>query len=326
METTQLGTSDLRVSRIGIGTWAMGGWMWGSADDASSLQALLRAFDLGITLVDTAPIYGDGRAEALVGQAVHSFGRSQIVIATKAGLELLPDGAVRRNARPERLRREVDASLRRLRTDYIDLYQLHWPDPAVPVADSVEAMLRLVEQGKVRALGVSHFPQEQLARWPAELHTVQTPLSLFERGAEEDVLPYCAERGTGTLLCGVLCRGLLTGRMRKDTQFPEGDLRRDDPKFQQPRYDRYLLAVKDLTTLAQRYGKTMTQFAVRWALDRPGASVALWGARTPGQLAEFTGVDGWCISAEDLDLVQEILRRDVTDPVGSEFMVPPIGN
>ncbi|CAM2916945.1 aldo/keto reductase [Paenibacillus sediminis] len=329
MERTVLGSSGIEVSRIGLGTWAMGGWMWGGTDEGQSIRTILHALDEGINLLDTAPAYGAGRSEEIVGEAIRQYGkRDQVVIATKVGLELLEGGGVRRNATKEQINKEIDDSLRRLKTDYIDLYMVHWPDPLVPISETAEAMHALYKTGKIRAIGVSNFSPEQMKEWleAAPLHSNEPPYNLFEREIEQDVLPFCRENNIATLLYGSLCRGLLTGKMTLNTEFKGDDLRNNDPKFQQPRYEQYLLAVEKLTEIASGYNKTITEFAVRWVLDQPGASVALWGARNPEQLSPVRGVSGWKITAEDMNRVDAILKETITDPVGPEFMAPPARN
>src|SRR6266850_2018530 len=292
------GTS-LEVSRIGIGTWAIGGWMWGGSEEKESIETIRAALDQGITVVDTAPVYGFGRSEEIVGKALAASGlRSRAVIATKAGLDWR-DGKVFRNASRERITREVEDSLARLRTHYIDIYQVHWPDPLVPMEETASAMAELYKQGKIRAIGVSNFSVAQMEafRRVAPLHVLQSPYNLFERGIEDEILPYCRRNNIAVLGYGALCRGLLAGRMQRDTTFSGDDLRRNDPKFQQPRFARYLAAVQQLDRLARtRYGKQVIHLAVRWMLDR-GISVALWGARRSDQLQPAAEVAGWSLDA-----------------------------
>ena len=319
-------TQPVTMSRVGLGTWAIGGWMWGGTDEAESIRTIQEALDLGITLIDTAPVYGFGRSEEIVGKALAQDGRRRrAVIATKVGLDW-KEGKPFRNSRPERIVKEAEDSLRRLRTDAIDLYQVHWPDPMVPIDDTAEAMARLYRAGKINAIGVSNFsPAEMdIFRTAAPLHTVQPPYNLFERAIEKDVLPYCVANGITTLTYGSLCRGLLAGRMRSDTVFSGDDLRRHDPKFQAPRYAQYLAAVDALDRLAQeRFGKRVIHLALRWALDQPGVGAALWGARRPDQLAPVADVMGWRIDADTMREIDAILARTIKDPVGPEFMAPP---
>jgi aryl-alcohol dehydrogenase-like predicted oxidoreductase len=314
----------LLVSRVALGTWAMGGWMWGGTDERESVATIRAALHQGINLIDTAPVYGFGISEEIVGKALADSGlRSHAIIATKVGLEWR-DGKVYRNATRNRIMWEVDESLRRLRTDYIDIYQVHWPDPLVPVEETAEAMLALYEQGKIRAIGVSNFSVEQMEcfRRVAPLHVLQSPYNLFERDIEAEILPYCHAHNIVTLGYGALCRGLLSGRMQADTTFEGDDLRRSDPKFQPPRFAQYLAAVQQLEQLARsRCHRAVIHLAVRWMLDQ-GISVALWGGRHPQQLQAALGVAGWSLDAGTRARIDRILRETIIDPIGPEFMAP----
>jgi aryl-alcohol dehydrogenase-like predicted oxidoreductase len=321
-EFVQIPRTQLQVSRVALGTWAMGGWMWGGSDQREAIATIHAALNQGINLIDTAPVYGFGASEEIVGAALDGV-RDQTVIATKAGLEWR-DGKIYRNATRARIMREIEDSLRRLRTDYIDIYQVHWPDPLVPVEETAEAMRALYEQGKIRAIGVSNFSVAQMERFRqiAPLHVLQPPYNLFERGIEAEILPYSQAKGVATLGYGALCRGLLSGRMREDTIFQGDDLRRVDPKFQPPRFAQYLEAVRQLDEFAQRrFHRHVIQLAVRWMLDK-GISVALWGGRHPNQLEPALDVAGWSLSAADRVLVERIVDNGIADPVGPEFMAP----
>ena len=321
---TAAGTG-LRISRVGLGTWAMGGWMWGGTNESDAIDTIHAALDRGITLIDTAPAYGFGRSEEIVGRALAApTQRARAVIASKVGLDWR-DGKVFRNATRERIVREIDASLRRLRTDAIDIYQVHWPDPRVPIEETAAAMRSLYEQGKIRAIGVSNFSVAQMEafRHVAPLHVLQSPYNLFERNIESEVLPYCRANGIAVLGYGALCRGLLSGTIREDTTFKGDDLRGTDPKFRPPRLRQYLDAVASLDSLAkERYGKQVIHLAVRWVLDQ-GVTAALWGARKPGQLAAVESVGGWTLDASAKAEIDGILRARIADPVGPEFMAPP---
>jgi aryl-alcohol dehydrogenase-like predicted oxidoreductase len=220
----------------------------------------------------------------------------------------------------------VEDSLRRLQTDRIDLYQVHWPDASVPIAETAEILARLVKAGKIRAIGVSNYSTEQMGlfRQAAPIHTGQPPYNLFERAAESDIIPYAKKHGIAVLAYGTLCRGLLTGRITAATTFEGDDLRNTDPKFQKPRLEQYLTAVAELEQLAhRRYGKTVLALAVRWVLDR-GDTIALWGARRPEQLAPVTDVLGWSIDSGTMEAIDLILEQAIRDPVGPEFMAPPM--
>ena len=323
VEFVNIPRTQLKVSRVALGTWAMGGWMWGGTDQRESVATIQAALDQGINLIDTAPVYGFGVSEEIVGAALEGI-RSRAVIATKTGLEW-HDGKVYRNATRTRIMQEVDDSLRRLRTDYIDIYQVHWPDPLVPVEETAEAMRSLHEQGKIRAIGVSNFSVAQMARFRqvAPLHVLQPPYNLFERAIEANILPYCLANGIATLGYGALCRGLLSGRIRPDTTFDGDDLRRVDPKFQPPRLAQYLEAVRQLDELAKkRFHRRVIHLAVRWMLDQ-GISVALWGGRHPAQVEAALEVAGWSLDDEERGLIERIVNTAVTDPIGPEFMAPP---
>jgi aryl-alcohol dehydrogenase-like predicted oxidoreductase len=317
--------TPLVLSRISLGTWAIGGWMWGGTDERQSIATIHAALEHGITTIDTAPVYGFGRSEEIVGEAIAQSGRrSDILIATKVGLAWR-NGKVYRNATASRIFREIGDSLRRLQTDVIDLYQVHWPDPLVPIEETADAMRRLYEQGRIRAIGVSNFSVEQMERFRkvAPLHAAQPPYNLFERGVEADILPYCRSHGIAILGYGALCRGLLSGRMRPDTAFDGDDLRSTDPKFNPPRFVQYLAAVQSLDEFArQRYGRRAIHLAARWVLDQ-GVTTALWGARQPQQLEPVDEVAGWRLDGAARAEIDNILRRTVTDPVGPEFMAPP---
>src|SRR5580700_3730791 len=235
MEQIAIGSSGLKASRIGLGTWAIGGWMWGGSDETQSIATIRSAIERGVTLIDTAPVYGFGRSEEIVGKALAEGSlRDKVTIATKVGLAW-KDGGVYRDSRPARIRQEIEDSLRRLRTDVIDLYQVHWPDFETPIAETARTLEDLRREGKIRTIGVSNFSPTQMRMFSADaqLDAVQPPYNLFERAIEADVLPYAAGAGFTVLSYGALCRGLLSGRMTADTKFDGGDdLRKADAKFQ----------------------------------------------------------------------------------------------
>ena len=318
--------NPFKVSRIALGTWAIGGWMWGGTNDDESIQTIHAALERGINLIDTAPVYGFGHSEEIVGRALAQDGRrKRAVIATKVGLAWKGDKPYR-DARKSRIVQEVEDLLRRLQTDVIDIYQVHWPDPNIAIEETAEAMAALYRAGKIRAIGVSNFSPAQMDafRTVAPLHTVQPPYNLFERDIENSVLPYVRNKGIATLVYGSLCRGLLSGRMSSDTRFTGDDLRRNDPKFQLPRFRQYIAAVERLDRFAQdNYNKRVIHLALRWLLDRPGVGVALWGARRPDQLAPVADVMGWRIDAGAMTEIDRILATSIAEPVGPEFMAPP---
>ncbi|MDR9425190.1 MAG: aldo/keto reductase [Marinobacter sp.] len=327
MEKRKFGNTDIEVTPVGLGTWAIGGWMWGGTDEAQSIDTIHRAVDKGIGLVDTAPVYGFGRSEEIVGKALANGRRDQVALATKAALNWNDDqDKVWRDATASRIEREVEDSLKRLQTDRIDIYQIHWPDPKTPMEETARALEKLYQAGKIRAIGVSNFTPSQMdeLRKSVPLHSLQPPYNLFERGIEQDILPYCRDNGIATITYGGLCRGLLTGKMREDTQFTGDDLRKSDPKFQGDRYRQYLNAVAELDQFArERYQKNVLALALRWLVDQPGVTTALWGARKPEQLDPVDEIEGWSLDQEAMAAIDGILEKCITDPVGPEFMAPP---
>jgi aryl-alcohol dehydrogenase-like predicted oxidoreductase len=327
LEYIEIDDTNLVSSRIGLGTWAVGGWMWGGTDEKESIRTIHEGLDHGINLIDTAPIYGYGRSEEIVGEALRQHGcRDRVILATKVGIDWA-NGKIERNSTRQRILREFKDSLRRLRTDYIDIYQVHWPDPLVPIEETAATLRELYEQGKIRAIGVSNYSPEVMDRFKAAapLHTIQPPYNLFEREVGRDVLPYALGHGVTALTYGALCRGLLSGAMSADRQFAKDDMRKtSDPKFQRPHFAEYLNAASKLDAFArENYGKRVIHLAVRWLLDQPGVGVALWGARRPEQLAPIREVIGWSLGKSDFAAVDSILRENIRNPVGPEFMAPP---
>jgi len=327
METRRFGNTDIQVTPVGLGTWAIGGWMWGGTDEAQSIETIHRAIDKGIGLIDTAPVYGFGRSEEIVGKALADGRRDQVALATKVALNWNDDhDKVWRDSTASRIEREVEDSLKRLQTDRIDIYQVHWPDPKTPMEETARALEKLYQAGKIRAIGVSNFTPSQMdeLQKSVPLHSLQPPYNLFERDIEQEILPYCREYGIATITYGGLCRGLLTGKMREDTQFTGDDLRKNDPKFQGERYRQYLNAVAELDAFAkERYQKNVLALALRWLVDQPGVTTALWGARRPDQLDPVDEIDGWSLDKNAMAEIDGILERCISDPVGPEFMAPP---
>ncbi len=325
MEFIKIAGSDIKASRIGLGTWAMGGWLWGGSDKKKCVKTLYKAFDEGINLIDTAPVYGFGVSEEIVGEAISetSF-RDDLVIATKAGLEW-PDNKVYRNSTKQRILKEVDDSLRRLKTDYIDLYQIHWPDPLVPIEETAEAMAYLIKEGKIRAVGVSNYSPRQMEIFSSvcKLQTDQPPYNLFERGIDEDVIPYCNENKITMLLYGSLCRGLLSGKLSADSEFKGDDIRNFDPKFQMPAFKKYIEVVDKLDQFAkEHFNKNVLHLSVRWMLDKCKNDISLWGARRPDQLDDVSKVMGWNIDDGSMAEIENIVNEVISEPIGPEFMAP----
>ncbi|MDI2091749.1 aldo/keto reductase [Commensalibacter oyaizuii] len=325
-DTIHITGIDKPILRIALGTWAIGGWQWGGPDDENAIKTIHKAIDDGITLIDTAPVYGFGHSEEVIGKAIQGK-RDKIALATKVGLNWTDDKQkVFRDSRPERIRQEVEDSLRRLKTDYIDLYQIHWPDDKTPIEETAAELEKLRKEGKIRAIGVSNFSTAQMdaIRKHAQLSTAQPPYNLFERDIESDILPYAKQHDLGVLCYGPLCRGLLSGKMTKDREFKGDDLRKIDPKFSAPHFEHYLAAAQELSEFAKdTYNKNLLALAVRWVLDKYDGNIPLWGARKPEQIEGVQDALGWKLSDNDLRTIDTILKKHIKNPIGPEFMAPP---
>ena len=311
MNTRQLGTDGPWLTEIGLGTWAIGGpwdWGWGPQDDRDSIRTILRALELGINWIDTAAVYGLGHAEEVVARALKGR-RSEVFIATKCGLVWDDRGNVVRNNHPESIMRECEASLRRLNTDYIDLYQIHWPDANTPVEESWEAMIRLQEQGKVRYIGVSNFDVPLLERCEALHHvnSLQPPYSMLNRKVEKNILPWCQQHGVGVVAYSPMQSGLLTGRFDKSRLAPD-DWRHKSPYFKEPQLSKNLQFVEKLKPIAAKYDKTVAQLAISWVLMHSAVTSAIVGARRPEQVEEIVDGAGWKIAEEDMVQIDEVSR------------------
>jgi aryl-alcohol dehydrogenase-like predicted oxidoreductase len=325
MDTVKLHNIDKQASRIGLGTWAIGGWMWGGTDERESVQAIHYAFDKGINLIDTAPVYGFGRSEEIVGKAIKEYGRREdIILTTKVGLEW-NNNKISRNSSRRRIEKELDDSLQRLQTDYLDVYMIHWPDEAVPFQETASVLNELMNKGKIRSIAVSNFDISQMQEFRAHapLHVLEPPYNMFERDIEKDIMPYCKTHNIRTFTYGALCRGLLSGKMTPDREFTGDDLRKVDPKFKKGRLEKYLKAVRALDRFAQEnFSKQVIHLAVRWLLDK-GADVALWGARRPDQLDVIDEVTNWQLNETDINAIDKLLDESISEPIGPEFMAPP---
>lgn len=326
IERTKVNDLDFHITRTVLGTWAIGGWQWGGTEEKRSISTILKALRLGVTTIDTAPIYGFGKSEELVGKAVQEFGdRDKVQIATKMGLEWDEEENVQRNSSRDRILKEVEDSLERLQTDYIDIYQVHWPDPDTDFEETAATLHELFEEGTIKAIGVSNYTVEQMEafRQTAPIHTCQPPYNLFERGAERNLIPYCKDENITLMTYGALCRGLLSGKMSKDRTFKDGDLRKNaDPKFQGQAFENHLRAVERLEEYAQDHLNTHVLYlAVRWILDK-GVDAAIWGARKPSQVT-FKDVFGWHLSDEGIEEIEAIVAEEVEEPVSPAFMAPP---
>jgi aryl-alcohol dehydrogenase-like predicted oxidoreductase len=302
MRQVTLGRSGLVVSRLAFGTWQFGG-DWGPTNTAAALDAIRRATDEGVTLFDTAQAYGFGQSEQLLSAALRDVPREQVVIATKGGLRLT-DGVLVRDLSAGWIREGVDASLRALGTDYVDLYQLHWPDPATPVDETAETLAGLMAEGKIRHVGVSNFDVEQMQTFEEALpvETLQPPYDLFRRDIEAEVLPYTAVHDIGVLIYGPLAHGLLSGTLRPDTRFARDDWRSHSPMFQGETFDRNLRVVAGLAALANELGFTLPQLAIGWTLTNPAVHVAIVGTRDRDHVDE-------ALAAAAIDLDDDVMQR-----------------
>jgi aryl-alcohol dehydrogenase-like predicted oxidoreductase len=325
MEYTRIPGTDLKMSRIALGTWAIGGWMWGGTEEADSIRTIHAALDKGINLIDTASVYGFGRSEAIVGQALAQRKcRDQVVIAAKTGLDW-KDGKVFRNCTPDYLRKNFADSLKNLQTDYVDILFVHWPDALEPFEATARVMHEFLQAGRIKAVGVSNYSPEQIRAFQqgGPVHIVQPPYNLFERAIDADLMPFCHQENLHLMTYGALCRGLLSGKVTGDRTFEGDDLRNFDPKFKQPRLDQYLAAVQRLDALArERFHRRVLHLAVRWVLDH-GSHIALWGGRHPGQMDPIPEIMGWRLDQAVMDALDVILQETIKDPVGPEFMAPP---
>ncbi|MFC0452373.1 aldo/keto reductase [Rhodococcus jostii] len=310
MKTTTLGRSGLHVSRIAFGTWQLGG-EWGRFDEDAAIAAIHRARELGVNFFDTAQAYGFGASERILGKALRrelSTERDELVIATKGGLRRTDSGLVR-DASPDWLRRGVDASLTALGVDHIDLYQVHWPDPAVPVAETAGALAELVAAGKIGHVGVSNYDTAQMEEFAATLpvETVQPPYHLFRRDVEAELLPHCRARDIGVLVYGPLAHGLLTGTLTTDTTFAADDWRGASSVFTGDTYRRNLATVSALATFAGELGITVSQLAIAWTLANPAVHVAIVGARQADHVQDSLGATEVWLSAADLAEIDTIM-------------------
>ncbi|MCL6571117.1 MAG: aldo/keto reductase [Bacillus sp. (in: Bacteria)] len=320
-------STGLNVSRIGLGTWAIGGWLWGGTNEKDAIRTVQKALDMGINLIDLAAVYGYGLSEEIIMKALDTPARREkAILATKAGVVWNSGGQVWRDASHQSIRKEIDDSLKRLNREYIDIYQLHWPDPKVSIQESAETFKALYNEGKIRAIGVSNFSVDQIKEWMkfAPLHSVQPPYNLFERETEDEILPFANQNNISVISYGSLCRGLLTGKFDLNSQFPQDDIRNTmDPKFHKENLINYLAAVEQLTDIADKKGKSVAQLAARWVLDQQGVTTALWGARRPEQLDEISGVSGWKLDQKDMEMINQIIITQIPVPLGTSFMAPP---
>ena len=309
--TREIGRSGIQASAVGLGTWAIGGWMWGGTDEAASIRAIEASIDAGISLIDTAPAYGLGRSEELVGQAIAGK-RDKVVIATKCGLNwhsgkgnqfFEEDGVpVHRYLGADGIAHEVEQSLTRLGTDHIDLYITHWQDATTPIDETMDALLRLVEHGKIRAIGASNVGTAEMAAYLAtgRLDAFQERYSMLDRGIEETLLPMARPAGVSMLSYSSLALGLLTGKVSASRVFKGDDQRAADPRFSAENRQRAADFAAALEPLADRHDASIAQLAIAWTLNQPGITFALCGARDPAQALDNAKAARLRLDAADL--------------------------
>ena len=322
MDHRQLGASSLHISPVVLGAWAMGGWYWGGKNDRSSISAIHAALDHGINAIDTAPVYGQGHSETIVGKALEGK-RHQVILMTKVGLRWdLQEGAhffdiedeneaaqIFRNLRAESIKYEVEESLKRLKTDYIDLLQCHWPDPSCEVEETMKALSELVTEGKVRAIGVSNFEVPLLKRSidalsPLPLVSNQPRYSLLQRRLERSVLPFLKKNNIGCIVYSPLAQGLLTGAVSPNRTFPENDGRCGDPAFSKERRIAVLEALKELNHIIKQHDCTCAQLAAAWCINTPGITGAIVGIRTIQQAKENAAAAHLKLSSSELKTIE----------------------
>ncbi len=325
MQKRKLGKSDVEVPVVSFGAWAIGGWMWGGTDDADAVRAIRCAIDEGITCIDTAPMYGMGHSETVVGEAIRGR-RDQVVVATKCGLRWdLEEGEpyfdtknnkgvackVFRNLRPASIRHECDLSLQRLGVEVIDLYQCHWPDTTTPIDDTMEALLALQDAGKVRAIGVSNFTPAMMEQCLAKgvIASDQPKYNALSREIEKDVLPFCREHEVGVLAYSPIAQGLLTGKVGVERTFKEGDLRRNHPMFTVEYRQKVLDMLAEVQPIAEGHNATLGQLFIAWTVAQPGLTSALVGARTENQVKENAAAGRLRLSDAEVARIRQAVER-----------------
>jgi len=326
MEYRQLGQTDLKLSAITFGAWAIGGWMWGGTDKKDAIEAIKASYYLGVTSIDTAPVYGQGLSEEIVGEALKDIPREKVQLLTKFGMRWDEkkgnfafksednDGKpldIYKYAGKESIVKECEDSLRRLRTEYIDLYQIHWPDITTPVEETMEAVAALIKQGKVRAAGVSNYDTNLMkeAEKTISLASNQVPYSMVERSIEKELVPYCIQNHKSIIAYSPLQRGLLTGKIKPGHQFASGD-HRPGTKFYKPENISRINAMLDkLEPLVKNKRASLSQLVIRWTIEQPGITIALVGARNKEQAIQNAKAIDVTLSAEEIKFINQQLER-----------------
>lgn len=315
MQTKQLGNSTLHFSRIGFGSWAIAGgdWKfgWGNQDNREALDAILAAVDHGINWIDTAAVYGGGKSEEIVGQALEKIGPSQRpLIATKCGRVMRDPDTIDKVLKRDSIIAECDASLKRLGVDCIDLYQLHWPEPDEDIEEGWQTLVDLKSQGKVRELGVSNHSVAQMRRLQAihPIASLQPPYSLLVPDIESEILPFCQQHNIGVICYSPMYKGMLTGKFtaQRAASLPTSDHRSRDPRFQSPQLDIHLALVERLKPIAEKNGRSLAELAVAWTLRRPEVTAAIVGARRPSQVTETILAAEWQLSPSDIAMIEQL--------------------
>ncbi len=323
MKKVKLGKSDVEITPMVFGAWAIGGWMWGGSDDKEAVTAIKTSIDHGITSIDTAPIYGFGHSEKIVGEAVKSYSRDKVQLLTKFGMRWdtkegdfyfeskKNDGTpvnIHKYAGKQSIINECEESLKRLGTDYIDLYQIHWPDKTTPIEESFEAVAQLKKEGKIRSAGVSNYSVDQMkvAHSVTPLASNQVPYSMVLRDIEKKVVPFCVDNGIGILAYSPLQRGLLTGKITSDYKFNEGDHRKSTKYFQEPNLSRTNAFLDEIKPIAEKHDATLAQLVINWTLQQPGITSVLVGARNKEQVAQNAQALSFDLDAE---IVEEITEK-----------------
>lgn len=320
MQTKRLGNSDLAITPMGIGAWAMGGgnWQfaWGPQNDNDSIAAIRKALDAGINWIDTAPVYGLGHSETVVARALDGYSPRPYVFSKCARI-WTEDRQIRKSLKADSVRRELEASLRRLKTNVIDLWQIHWPEPDEDVEEGWSTMAEIQKEGKVRWIGVSNFSVEQIRRCQAiaPVTSLQPPYSLISPEAEREHLPYCQAHGIGVLVYSPMKSGLLAGAMTRErvAAFPEDDFRRRVPHFQEPLLTRNLEIAERLREIGRRHGRTPGEVAIAWTLRHPAVTAAIVGMRSAAQVDGVIGALDFRLSPEEIAEIEAF--RD--QPVGA---------
>jgi aryl-alcohol dehydrogenase-like predicted oxidoreductase len=315
MQTRQFGKTGMQITRIGLGTWAIGGgqweFAWGPQDDRESIDTIHRALDLGINWIDTAAVYGVGHSEKIVGQAIK--GRERPYIFTKCSMIWDENRKVSHSLKADSIRREAENSLKRLDIDVIDLYQIHWPDPEPEIEEGWSTLAALKKEGKVRHIGVSNFNVEQMRRAEkiAPVETLQPPYSLIDRDVEKEILPYCQQNTIGVIVYSPMASGLLTGRMTPEriAHLPDDDWRKRNPEYQEPRLSRNLLLAELLADIGKQHNVTAGVVAIAWTLHNPAVTAAIVGARRPSQIEELVPAADFRLSDSELARIEKFLAE-----------------